>query len=138
VESFDGKLRDERVLPSTGLGTRWGWPADSSSPQIAVMFEWSSEASQRRLALESGEPLGIGRERRPRHLDRDIAAEPRVTRAVNLSHFALADRRDDLAGTDARADHGDLSASRSATRQSLTTTRSGPTFEPRLRLTRKR
>ena len=48
------------------------------------------------LLREPEEPIGVERERLGKDLDRDIAIEPRVTRAVHLSHPAGADRRDDL------------------------------------------
>ena len=67
-----------------------------------------------RLALEAPEPLGIGRQRRGQHLDRDVAPEPRVAGAIDLAHSTRAERRDDLVGTQARSGgeaHGFFSAS---------------------------
>ena len=55
------------------------------------MFGWLSEASSLRLALEAGEALGVARERRGQRLDRDVAPEPRVARAVDLAHAARAE-----------------------------------------------
>ncbi len=56
-----------------------------------------------RLALEAREPLGVLRQVLGQHLDRDVAAEARIPRAVHLAHAADAEGRDDLVGTDARA-----------------------------------
>ncbi len=53
---------------------------------------------QSRLALEARQPLGLLRERRGQHLDRHLASQPRVARAVHLAHAAGAERRDDLVG----------------------------------------
>ena len=44
-----------------------------------------------RLALEPREPVRIGRERLGQHLDRDVAVQPRVARAIDLAHPAGAD-----------------------------------------------
>ena len=52
-----------------------------------------------RLLLEAAEPLGIGGERRREHLDRDLALEPRVARAIDLAHPPRPDRRKDLVRT---------------------------------------
>ena len=49
---------------------------------------------QARLAVEAGAPLGIGREEARKDLDRDIAPELRVARAVHLAHAAHAEPRE--------------------------------------------
>ena len=49
---------------------------------------------QLRFASESGQALGIGRHLEGQHLDRHLAVELRVGRAVDLSHTAGADRLD--------------------------------------------
>ena len=49
-----------------------------------------------RLLEEPLAPIGIGRDGRGQHLDRDGAAEPRVARAVHLAHAAGADAIEDL------------------------------------------
>ena len=46
-----------------------------------------------RFALESREPLGVCRERARQDLDRHIAPEARVARAVHLAHAAGTERR---------------------------------------------
>ena len=55
-----------------------------------------------RLLLEAAQPIGIGRERGGQDLDRDLASEPRVARAVDLAHAAGAERREDLVRTQLR------------------------------------
>ena len=52
-----------------------------------------------RLLLEAAQALGVGGERGGQHLDRDVAAEPRVAGAVDLAHAARAERRRHLVGT---------------------------------------
>ncbi len=49
-----------------------------------------------RFLLETAQSLGIGREFRRQHLDRDVAIQPCVARPVHVAHPARADRRDDL------------------------------------------
>jgi hypothetical protein len=41
--------------------------------------------------LESAEAIGIGRERRGQHLDRDVAPKARIAGAIHLAHAARAD-----------------------------------------------
>ena len=57
-------------------------------------------ARRLRLLLEAPQPVGVGGEQRRQHLDRDLALEPLVARAVHLSHASRADRREDLVGTE--------------------------------------
>ena len=67
------------------------------------MFGWFSaetaraSCSKRRRRSASSENDGR------QDLDRDLAPEPRVARAVHLAHAAGAERRDDLVGAEARA-----------------------------------
>ena len=49
-----------------------------------------------RFSLESGHSLRIGRKRFGQNLDSDIAIEPRVARAIDLSHPAGAQGGEDL------------------------------------------
>ena len=56
-----------------------------------------------RLLLETAQALGVGGEGRRQDLDRHLAAEARVPRAVNLSHPPRSDRREDLVGTESGA-----------------------------------
>ncbi len=56
-----------------------------------------------RLALETGERVGVLGKTRGKDLDRDLAAEPRVVGAVHFSHSARADRREDFIGPKPRS-----------------------------------
>ena len=58
---------------------------------------------QPRLALEARQPLGIGGERLGQQLDRHVAAELRVGRAVDLAHPSGAEGRQDLVGAQTAA-----------------------------------
>lgn len=58
-----------------------------------------------RLSLEPRQAVGVRRERGRQDLDRDLAAERRVGRSVDLPHPAFADRRGDF--VDAEAGTGD-------------------------------
>ena len=57
---------------------------------------------QLRLALETREAVRIGREEVGQDLQRDVAIEPRIARAIHLAHAARADERDDFVGAEAR------------------------------------
>jgi hypothetical protein len=48
------------------------------------------------LFLEALEPFLVRSERGRKDLDRDVAPEPGVPRAIDLSHAARAERREDL------------------------------------------
>ncbi len=58
---------------------------------------------QLRFALEAGQPIGIAGEEVGQDLERDVAPEPRVAGAIDLSHAAGAERGDDLIGAQFRA-----------------------------------
>ena len=49
-----------------------------------------------RFALEAGETIGIVGEDVRKDLDRDVALQLRVARAIDLAHAARAERSDDL------------------------------------------
>jgi len=49
-----------------------------------------------RFAREAHHAVGIGRERVGEDLDRDLAIEPRVTRAIHLAHPSRAERAHDF------------------------------------------
>ena len=55
-----------------------------------------------RFLLEAMQPARVGGERFGDQLDRDVAPEPRIARAVDLAHAAGANPADDLVRTDAR------------------------------------
>ncbi len=63
-----------------------------------------------RLELEAAQTLRIRREVLGEDLQRDVAFEPGVTRAVDLAHSARAERRDDLVRTEVEAarEHGGI------------------------------
>ena len=52
------------------------------------------------LPVEAREAVGVVGGRVGQHLQGDLAAEPVVARAVDLSHAALAERRQDLVGAE--------------------------------------
>ena len=56
-----------------------------------------------RLALEPRQALGVRGERVGQDLDRDLAAERRVRRPIDLPHPAFADLRGDFVDAEARA-----------------------------------
>ena len=56
-----------------------------------------------RFAREPGQPIGIARERVGQDLDRDVAIQLGVARAIHLAHAAFADRRGDFVDAEAGA-----------------------------------
>src|SRR5438105_3558736 len=56
-----------------------------------------------RLLLEAAHTARIDRERPGDELDRDVACETRIARAIHLAHPPGAKPRDDLVGPDSRA-----------------------------------
>ena len=56
-----------------------------------------------RFALEAREPIRIGRERVRQDLQRDVAIQLRVARAIDLTHAARAEQRNHFVGTDTSA-----------------------------------
>src|SRR5207302_9232032 len=56
-----------------------------------------------RLLLEPAEALRVLRKRRRQHLDRHLAPEARIARAIHLAHPTGAEGRQDLVGAEARA-----------------------------------
>ena len=56
-----------------------------------------------RFTAEPSNALGIVRDRGQEDLDRDVAIQLRVARAVDLAHSARANRRKDFVGTKASA-----------------------------------
>ena len=57
-----------------------------------------------RFALEPRETIGIARECVRQDLQRDVAIELRVARAIDLAHAAGTERRDDFVEAESRAD----------------------------------
>ena len=65
---------------------------------------WVAQRSNRvGLLLEPPQPLWVGRELPRQHLDRDVAAEPRVAGAVHLAHPTSPNRGHDLVRAKANA-----------------------------------
>ncbi len=58
---------------------------------------------QPRLALETGEAIDVRGQLGRQHLERDIAPQLHIARAIHLAHAALADQRPDVEGSQARA-----------------------------------
>jgi hypothetical protein len=56
-----------------------------------------------RLALKTGEPIGVTRERRRQDLDRDLAFQPGIGGPIYLPHPAFADLLGDFVDAEARA-----------------------------------
>ena len=57
---------------------------------------------QSRFALEARHAIGVRRERRRQDLQRDVAIQLRVARAIDLAHAAGAEEREDFVGAEAR------------------------------------
>src|SRR5919201_1463403 len=57
-----------------------------------------------RFALEAGQAVRIVRECFRQDLDRDLALQPRIARAIHLTHAAGAEGRKDLVRAEARPD----------------------------------
>jgi hypothetical protein len=58
---------------------------------------------QLRFALETGNPIGVIRKDSGKHLDRDVAIEAGVARAIHLAHPARAKRRGNFVRSQAHA-----------------------------------
>jgi hypothetical protein len=56
-----------------------------------------------RFLLEAAQSIGIGRERGGQDFNRNVAAEPRIPRAIDLTHSAGSQSGDDLVGAEAGA-----------------------------------
>jgi hypothetical protein len=56
-----------------------------------------------RFPFEARKPIGFGGERHRQNLDRDVAVEPGVARAIDLAHAAGAQERDDFVHSNPRA-----------------------------------
>ena len=75
-----------------------------------------------RFALEAREPIRVARDRARQDLDRDVAPELRVARAVHLAHAARAEQRLQVIPAEGAAGHGAAGAS-SMTRSAPLATR---------------
>ena len=54
-----------------------------------------------RFPLEAREPVGVVREGLGQDLDRDVAVQLRIARAIDLPHAPFADQRGDLVDAEA-------------------------------------
>ena len=70
---------------------------------IVTMFGMVQRRGRARLLLEPREPLPIQSQRLRQDLDRHLAAEPRISRPVDLSHPARTEGRQDLVVAEASA-----------------------------------
>ena len=93
------ELHDEEVDFATSAPVRFQlWPLTSDVIQRADI--WMIERGHRAcLALESGAPVDVGRERARKYLDCNVAAQPRIARPIDFAHPAGAERLDDLVRT---------------------------------------
>ena len=64
------------------------------------MFACSRPGRRARLAMEPPHDLGAPREVREQHLDRDVAAQLAIARAIHRRHAALADLLAELVATE--------------------------------------
>ena len=71
-------------------------PAMSSMPWIAAMFGWLSAASTRASRSNRDRRSGSCDQRRRQDLQRDVALQPHVARAIDLAHPAGAEQPLDL------------------------------------------
>src|SRR5688572_18611767 len=56
-----------------------------------------------RFAFETHQSSGIGGDRRRNYLDRDVATQSCVARAIHLAHATRAEKREDFVAANARA-----------------------------------
>jgi hypothetical protein len=63
----------------------------------------SQRRDRLRVACESREPIRIARERIGHNLSRDVPIQLGIAGAVDLSHAARADEREDFVGAEASA-----------------------------------
>ena len=90
------------------------------------MFGWLSEASTCASRLKRASRSGSQREELGQDLQRDVAIELRVARAIDLAHAACAEGRDDLVGAEARAGGQRHQSRLIVATKALTARRNGP------------
>ena len=93
--AFRRASRASSVSPSTSSMTRALTSPLSSSPWIGRDVGVIQRCEHASLALEAGEPFGIDGEDGWQHLNRHVASEPCVVRAVDVAHPARSDGRHD-------------------------------------------
>ncbi len=91
---------------ASGIGP-WAMRSASVGPSTRAVNVGDIRMVERRqhlrLAAETGETVGIVRDGREQNLDRDLAVQFRIARAIDLAHAAGAQRRDDFVRPEARA-----------------------------------
>ena len=105
-------MRSARVGPSTSSRT-------STASADATLLDavnggdvgMVERGKQLRLAREARQAVGIGGDGRRQQLERDVALQPSIARAVDLAHAAAAQRRDDLVRADPGAGRGQVRVS---------------------------
>ena len=80
--------------------TAYGTLPSTPKSKIARMFGMRERGDRLRLALEAGARPGVGRQRIRKDLDRHVAIELRVARAIHLAHSAGAQRGEDFVQTE--------------------------------------
>ena len=96
-------MRCERSSPSTSSITRARTPLRFFEAVDRGDVGMIQRRERLRFAREPREPIGIVRERVRQDLDRDVAIQLRVARAIHLAHAAFADLRGDFVDAEARA-----------------------------------
>ena len=83
-------------------GNRWVAhdSATGSSFRMAAIVSADAPLGRSRLEAEPAETLRISAHFRSKHLDRDIAAEPRIVGAVDLAHAAGIEHGKDFVRTE--------------------------------------
>ena len=89
-------MRSASVGPSTSSSTSARHAVRVLEPVDGADVRMIERGEHLRFALKPREPLGIGRERVGQDLQRDVATELRVARAIHLAHPARAEQADDL------------------------------------------
>jgi hypothetical protein len=84
-ELHDESQRTARVLDAVDMGD----------------MRMIERGEQLRLAFEARDAFAIGRHRRGKDLDRDVTLQPRVARAVHLTHASGTKCTEDLVGAQA-------------------------------------
>ena len=97
--------RDARgeVLALDQLHDQEAAVASASKPWRVATLGWLSAASERASRSKRASALAVAGELLGQHLDRHLAPEPRVARAIDLTHPSRAEERQDLVGPEGRA-----------------------------------
>ena len=93
-------MRSASVVPSTSSITRARTPSGSLEPVDRGDVRMVQRRERLRLAFETRQALGIGREESGSTLMRDLAVEPGIARTIHLAHPARAEGRDDVVGAE--------------------------------------